>query len=1040
MPLRPPLPEHEAPAPPIQPYVYDPANLGKTKRGPPYKISNQSIANMQAKPTAVSPYLMHAEKLAVHFRKGNQNLPLNLFWYSMALAAGSEDQRQHIKGKRYTTSNDLYRLLQKKPKGKAEMMGAFRRMTEQTYKWMHPGCWELENEDDTGLMDFVAPALYHLDYVLIEAYTKGFGEVPKGRPPDSGEAPSWVAKFDAYGLKDYYIDFHKNFAIVMGDTVPERTWKMAVGWGGESYAVGMLSQAVQKGGPFLAAVEHLGDDPAGRNAAFGILCRAATILSKTKACKGVAYWPRFALETVNYGMQRNRDGSHHFTDFAQLWRYGEDHMPVNVKRKKTDTFRFLEGSPRRFQNVLGHLAKFATYATALGHGSGDYRGITDPEVRRTWGTGVARKLIFLVEELGLLNEGRTFQRDPFFMLALNERSNRLEVAFDVKEFTRRYGKLHEIAAQVPLEGVLEFSGTIDWAFKTQAMALFGTFASWAGQLNKVPARSMTSAEYWAAEAGALQGQVANFEDRDSQMEQPPPLPVLPANAELSGHKRPRAEPVPEADVLEVDISNDPTPPEKRVKIEPSDVPPANVHADQPMTHVAAPSNDNTAVPGMPAGGAGRDGAAEEKTANSGTMQGTEELLDLRQDTPADAPIVGPTVVATSGQGKHPRDIESHLVGEKRPGKKPRPGDVAPMSVVRAEMPVIANHPQGAMGGNAQWDVARMVERIVAEEGYQLAGDVQSEIARMMAGIAQTQQWKQQFRQLAKPRVTGEWEEASGLFFFSDTTAGNTFGHVKAVNKTGPPNKIMVTIVGGQHDGTTRTVSRFDGVYRPSGPFPILRLTSTAGPQGRLPRLDAIRLRNQRAALTMNDVRNMVINEINMRGGGVAVDGWYKEGIPKFARQLAARFKQINWARPLSSIWNDYGFQEYFGNVFQRTGLRPREDVVRKVRQTWMAIHRGSADVKYAPNPTWAGRAKDETVPLPSEVLGGPEPTGPDPVTSGPAFQPLVPEQAKQEVRITDQPRGEAPESVSEIAQGLDSTSVAVIITVAIVALLLVYEL
>ena len=114
-------------------------------------------------------------------------------------------------------------------------------------------------------------------------------------------------------------------------------------------------------------------------------------------------------------------------------------------------------------------------------------------------------------------------------------------------------------------------------------------------------------------------------------------------------------------------------------------------------------------------------------------------------------------------------------------------------------------------------------------------------------------------------------------------------------------------------------------------------------------------------------------------------------------------------------------------------------MVNKVRQTWLAIQRGSAEVKYSPHPTWAGNAQDETVPLPRQVLGGPEATGPDPVASGPAFQEKV-QQDEDQVPTTDQPRGQAPADVSAVAKGLDSTSVAVIITVIIVALLLIYEL
>ena len=1000
--------------------------LGYTKREPPYKISHLSIALMAVKPKEISPYLMHAERLAILFRKGNLNLPLNLFWYSMAFAAGDEAQREQLKAKRYTTSFELYNLLQNKRAGKEDMMVAFQRMTEQTFKWVNPGAWELENGEDTGLMDYVAGALVHLDYVLTEVHSfqegipveQYFNEQRPRVPPET---------FTKAGLAGYARDFQKAFAHIVGETIPEGAWKDAVSWG-NPYSPGMLTTKIQKGSAFLKALESLSDDDGGRRAAFGMLERAAAVIKATPQCKAVGYWPQFQLQDTRFGESRKSDGSHVSDYRIQLWRYGEDHMPVNGKEIKTGGFSFCVGVPQRFQAFLKNLGNFATYAISLGHGSGDYRGITTDPIKRAWAQDVARNLIFFVEELGLLNEERTWARDPFFLLNVNEQTGRVGLAFDVDAFAARYSRLHEIAAQVDEEGIMAFSGEMDWAFRTQAETLFSKFGLWAKQLKRVRARDATSAEYWAEEAALLQGRVAVGDKRPREQAR---LPVLPRGAELSGVKRAKREVLPPPDAQMVVVGNDPQPEKRRRAVQPP-VPPANVHAERPMAHVAAPASRNVPVPGMPPAGAGRDGAAEEKTAQSGNMQGTERLLDLIQETPADGEIVGAPVVAATRTGKHPRSRGNTSPEPKRPKLEPATPMVEPMSLelsgasVRFN-PTIANHPLAMMGGPASSDVSVMVTRVVAEEGFDLDGAVKSEIVRVISGIAQPQQWAQQFKHTSQPRKSGGWIEASGFFFPSDTSRGPTYGLVRGVNAEGPPKKLLVSM-----GGTDRTVDQWDGVYRPHGPHPILQLSTTAGPHLRLPRLDRARLKNQKAALTADQVRNVVRNEIMFRDAETATDGFYREGVPAFARQLAARYKAIPWNSPLETTWNDYAFQDFFGATFNRTGKQPRLDLVRRVREEYEKIRSGSSQPVYSPDPTWAGNTQATPVPQPAAAASA-DPVGPDPVSGNENRGNVVPP-------TTDAALGEHPNAVSDVVRGLDSTAWSVIITVAIVVALLAYEL
>ena len=90
---------------------------GATAEALPYKVSGISIKRLATRGREISPYTMHLKRCAYKFREGNKDIPLNMFWLSMAEILSSLESWNSLLKRGYTTGYEVFQMAQKRPMG-----------------------------------------------------------------------------------------------------------------------------------------------------------------------------------------------------------------------------------------------------------------------------------------------------------------------------------------------------------------------------------------------------------------------------------------------------------------------------------------------------------------------------------------------------------------------------------------------------------------------------------------------------------------------------------------------------------------------------------------------------------------------------------------------------------------------------------------------------------------------------------------------------------------------------------------------------------
>ena len=837
-------------------------------------------------------------------------------------------------------------------------------------------------------------------------------------------------------LRDYYLNFRQTFASVIKERntplVPEKVWQEAIGWSDKfGYHPGKLTAALQDGRKLRVALGHVADSMDGRQAMFACFKRAAGVLSDTAQAKSL-YYPLFNVPKgstmVHYGTNREqskraagaRRGGSSQNLFKKeaiglefMWKYAEDHLVVQPVYERWSWF---ESDPTGFQKVCASLKGFYDYAVSLAVGNrGDnWKGLTDENVRRSWGLLVARKLIFFMEDLGVVGEMVCGKPEPFFLLELDRTTNEVETKFDLQQFCGSYGTLADLASQrFDSQTTDGWAGPVDWAPRSNAQRMQTVVAKWVGMLtHKRPVnRSGSPDMYWAQQAQelALVGSATWGDGRPVVIAR---LPVLSLESSSSNEPHPPAAKRTAADADGVRSGNDPS---KKPRAEdPPALPPLSLHATEPMDVVATqiihplvgPSRPPILRPGLPQGGHGRDPGREAAVSGGGNLQGAQRMFD-DDDSEEDIQIL-PQVSAAGNQGARPA---------KRPKRevKPEPlpaGQVAPLSIMPLPPPVIAEHPMASARGEMGSDFSAMVAQIVAryEEKYPdwSEGAVRG-VVEAVAEIAQPQQYVQRFTAVVQPRVLEQGTEASGHFVFNSTAPdGRRVGIVMAYRAATPhaQDSFFVKIAGGSNDGDWMRVNADQGVYRASGPFPVLALANPSTSHGKIPKAEMNRLQDQRLALSREVIEMLIDSELRQtqwvrtakasRLPNAEIPG--DEDIQSYAGELVNRFKRGQegfTTGTTASRWVNLGC----ARRWSQTRRQYRGIVLVKLRNFMTQIREGHAHpVRVA------------------EVEKG----------TGPA------------VAVGEPGRGSPPSDISQYAT-LDTTNIALAVSLAIVVALLVFS-
>ena len=914
------------------------------------------------------PYYRHLHRLAHAFVEAHQRVvPINWFWWRMTLILNPDAARK----RGYTTGAEIYQVCRQRGWGnetnkfpqqdKTGIMTDFRLMSEAAYKMCNPETWplmEVTDEGDTGQIAFLLiPTLLAMDTLLMDA-NQAAGGGRMAVPTSHMEESAVGAQMRTQGLKTFYVNFRKNFAIIMGNTVSQQVWQEAIGWDDpHGYHIGKLMASLQPGSKLRRALTMIPDSVECRQAVWLMFVRACPFLKNTPAASNL-HFPPFPVmrngQRVRMGGMRNETGQLLIKDayktYQYMWKFAEEQLPVQPVYDKWVWFY----DPGRFARVVVALNAFLTYALKLANGAGTYLGLQHERTRRTWGLVVARRLTFLVDELGILDENVCGRADPFFMLALNRTSNNVETAYDPKQFAQRYSKLAELARRVAdtdqalvLDGI---AGPIDWAHPSEAEAMFKTVEGWISKLQRErPAVGMFKEnrdQFWAQQARELSGDAL----AGPHTGRPVVMPSLDILQSVHDSPAPAAEKRPRPDEAGVQMDNTPLDKRRRVDADPSVQPPNNVHSHQAMDGVGVPAlekvNDPSRGPslasGMAAGGPGRDRSREASLAGAGFMQGADNMHDGDESMGEDDPIILDDVSGAGDQGSRPG--RSRTRSEKRgrgefmwtdPGgtRKRSRSRARSAPVTRSTPVVIASHPQAA---SANLDVPAMVAQVIAREikdgkGWKDPDAVARQVKELMGQLGQPQQEQQRFHSVVAPKDMGQAGiEASGFFLFASHFDQRLYGIVRSwkAPMTDEPGTFLVQIVGGSNDGSFQRVSLDDGVYKPAGPFPVLALANPSVPHGKIPLNEMNRLKDQRLAVTTEVLTQMTRGEMRYRaeGGGapyssIAGDGLTEppseEQIQSYAAELATRWGpgQIAWRdSSTESLWIDLGCAKKWGQV------------------------------------------------------------------------------------------------------------------------------
>ena len=1024
------------------------------------------------------PYYRHLHRLAEKFSEAQRAVPINWFWWRMALILNPDGA---AKGRGYTTGQELYAVCRQRAWGqsgpnvfpqqlKTGMMTDFRKMSEAAYKMCNPECWplqEVSEEGDTGQIEFlVVPTLLAMDRVMQDA-NRASGGGPNVAPSSDYEYQAVQGQMNQHGLKRYYVKFREYLAkIFTNSPISDQVWKEAVGWDDSNgYHIGKLTAALQRGGKLRRALGMTADSQEGRMSSWLMFHAACPFLKSTPPPKNL-HWPPLNVKsgqrgsggqrpTMRIGTQRNTTGQlliqRGYENYAYMWKFSEEHLPI---QPISEPWVWFYGNPGIFKKVVTDLNAFLAYSIKLANGQGSYLGLQNERTRRTWGLVCARRLVFLIDELGILDENVCGRQDPFAMLAVNRTSNDVETIYDPKALARKFAGLARLAKDCTRDD-LELqgrAGSITWCDVRTAQTMFARVAKWVALLKheKLALTSRRAADadrYWADQAREL----ASGELGRGVSGRPVVAPELLVVASASDSSRPPAEKRPEPDDPEVVIDNTPAEDaDAKVMLSAAGAPirpPNNDHNRDQIDGIAVPaleavgSQNPSVPPSQPAGvarppGRDRDHSKEQGLAGAGPMQNAAGLSDDDEEMKHDNRIVHGQLSGAGNQGARPFAGPSGSFGaasvpsrpgrgRERSGSKRRCRD-EDMSLRRSKSrsrsrgparPLIANHPQADV---VNMDVAKMLEQVIAHEIEQQPDlrnpeEVAKRVKEMFGELGQPQQSNTKFQETVRPVVTGSGDdstiEASGYFLFDESHDGRKYGIVAGYRgpQTMEAASFLVMVVGGARDGDFERVSDTDGIYKAGGMFPVLSIANPATAHGKISRFDISRLERQRLGINAELLKQMARREIRLRaedgsrpystlaGDGISTPP-SEEQIQSYASELVSRIKKgdVRWnMSSTDSLWIDLGCARKWGQVLNHKFI-----ILRTLRNYMEQM--------------WDGRARP--LPVDTPTLAQAEP-----------------------MCVDDGDHGQPPSDFLNFLSGWDSTSIAVIITIIIVVCLLLFS-
>ena len=766
------------------------------------------------------------------------------------------------------------------------MMTDFRRMTEAAFKMWNPETWPLQEvteEGDTGQLEFVLlPTLFALDRVMLEA-----NRAARAGDPGGNQAPSNPLEFKAIerqmrqsGVDVYYVNFRKTFAQIMGPgPVSKAIWEEAIGWDDPyGYHIGKLTRALQSDTKLRRALGQSPDSADGRRATWDMFARACPFLVGLPCTRNV-YWPPMRAHArkrgpdgnpvvMSLGLNRNTTGqlliTKGYDKYAFIWKFSEEHLPI---QPTYDTWLWFYNSHATFKKVVSDLTGFLKYSIKLANGVGTYRGLQHTRTRRTWALVCARRLVFLIDELGILDERVCGRQDPFALLTLSRVTNDVETIYDPKLLAQRYERLNRLNEECSKEEfeMAGMAGPINWCDPRDAGKIFNIVSKWCKLLKQekmalTHKRAADSDRYWAQQAH----QLSTGELGRGVAGRPIVAPELEVVSAASDSSRPPPEKRRAPDDSPVQLDN--MPPDKRHEVRQGVPvqPPLNNHPRDQLDGIAVPeleagSRDPSRAPSQAPGvdrppGEGRSKSREAELVGNGQLQNADALLDDDVQMPDAEPIKSEVVSAQGNQGARPRVVPVRGFvrpvapdrGRKRSRESPAlslrkddPGPRRSRSRSRGREDVlIAQHPQANV---VNMDIPAMLEQVIAQEIEQMQGladpqGVAKRVKEMFAELGQPQQANTHFHEAVPPttdRSTGT-VEASGYFVFNESHDGRLYGVVSGYSgpKAQEAQAFTVMVVGGDRDGRWEKCSLDQGIYRAAGPFPVLSLAavraSTAG--------------------------------------------------------------------------------------------------------------------------------------------------------------------------------------------------------------------
>ena len=221
---------------------------------------------------------------------------------------------------------------------------------------------------------------------------------------------------------------------------------------------------------------------------------------------------------------------------------------------------------------------------------------------------------------------------------------------------------------------------------------------------------------------------------------------------------------------------------------------------------------------------------------------------------------------------------------------------------------------------------------------------------------------------------------------------------------------LVMVVGGDRDGQWERARADDGIYKASGMFPVLSIANPAPAHGKITKEEISRLERQRLGINAQLLKQMARREIQLRAedgsrpySQLAGDGISsppsEEQIQSFASELTTRIKagQVNWnLSSTDALWIDLGCARKWGQVTHHKFL---------ILQTLRNYMEQMWDGRAHPQPQRASGEQTKVVPL----------------------------------CVDDGDKGEPPSDFLNFLSGWDKTSMAVIITIIIVVLLMLFS-